>query len=67
MREVYALICEAHSDDDRLLGIYSTQEAAQYAYDTWEDSGLFPFFRIERREIGAAAQEHDPSFVVYER
>ena len=67
MQEVYVLICEAHSDDDRLLGIYSTEEAAQFAYDTWEDGGLFPFYRIERREIGAPACEYDPAFLVYER
>ena len=65
MREVYALIYEAHSDDDRLLGIYSSLDAAQYAWDTYPRGG--PFYRIERREIGAEACEYDPSFVVQEK
>ena len=66
MQEVYALICEAYSDDARLLGIYSTQEAARFAYETWEDRGYYPFYRIERRELGAAARERHPDDTVYE-
>ena len=65
MREVYALIYEANSDDDRLLGIYSSQDAAQYAWDNYPRGG--PFYRIERREIGADACEWDPLFVVCDR
>lgn len=54
---VYALICEANSDDDRLLGIYSSVEAARAAYESWEDRGYYPFIRIEQRELDGIARE----------
>lgn len=63
---VYALICEAHSDDDRLLGVYESVEAARAAYDRWEDRGLYPFFRVEERELGGEAFEYSDTVVVYE-
>lgn len=63
---VYALICEAHSDDDRLLGVYSSVEAAQQAYECWEDQGYYPFIRIERRELDCGAREYDPTMIMYE-
>ena len=65
MREVYALIYEAHSDDDRLLGVYSSVASAQYAWENFHNPG--PFYRIERREIGAEACEFVPSFLVQEK
>lgn len=63
---VYALICEAHSDDDRLLGVYSSVEAARSAYDQWVDSGYYPFIRIEERDLDGPARECIESAVVYE-
>lgn len=63
---VYALICEAYSDDERLLGIYSDRIKAEAAYIAWEDSGLYPFVRIEARELDGAARERDLSDTVFE-
>ena len=63
---VYALICEAHSDDDRLLGVYESIEAARAAYDRWEDRGYYPFYRIEERELGGEAFEWSPGCTVYD-
>lgn len=63
---VYCLICEAYSDDSRLLGVYASEAEARTAYDAWEDRGYYPFYRIEARPLGGAAAEYDPSFVVYE-
>jgi len=63
---VYSLICEAHSDDDRLLGVYSSVEAARAAYDAWEDRGYYPFYRIERRDLDGSASERHPDDTVYE-
>lgn len=55
---IYCLICEAYSDDERLLGVYPSEAAAQAAYEAWEDRGYYPFYRIEPRELGAAAAEY---------
>ena len=63
---LYALICEAHSDDSRLLGIYSSVEAARAAYESWEDRGYYPFIRIEQRELDSIARECRESDTVYE-
>ena len=63
--QVYVLLCEAYSDDARLLGVYSTEAFARHAYETWEDRCYFPFYRIERRDLGAPASEYDPAFLVY--
>jgi hypothetical protein len=62
---VYALIIEAHSDDDRLIGLYSSLEAAQEAYDEWYD-GHYPFYRVEARLLDGEAYEYSPMSVVYE-
>ncbi len=62
--ELYALICEAHSDDDRLLGIYASLEEARQAHEDWEDALLYPFYRIERRILGEAAVEWRDGIVV---
>lgn len=56
--DIYVLICEAYYDAGRLLGVYSSEAEAQEAYDSWEDRGLFPFYRIERRELRAPAREY---------
>jgi hypothetical protein len=58
------LICEAHSDDERLIGIYSTVEAARKAHEKWEDHWLYPFYRIERRELDEDAFEWRPGIYV---
>jgi hypothetical protein len=63
---VYALICEAHSDDDRLLGVYSSVDAARAAYDSWPARGLYPFIRIEQRDLDAPASERPSIATVYE-
>ena len=63
---VYALICEAASDDDRLLGLYSSVESARAAYEPWEYSGYYPFIRIEARELDGAASERHSDDTVYE-
>ena len=63
---IYALICEANSDDDRLLGVYSSVEAARAAYESWPDRGYYPFIRIERRDLDGAASERHPDQTVYE-
>lgn len=63
---VYALIIEAHSDDDRLIGLYSSLEAARAAYDEWEDRCYFPFYRVEARLLDGEAYEYSPMSVVYE-
>lgn len=63
---IYALIIEAHSDDDRLIGLYSSAEAARAAYAAWEDRSLFPFYRIERRVVDGSADEYSPDYVVDE-
>jgi len=63
---VYALICEAHSDDDRLLGVYSSVEAARAAYDQWEDRGYYSFIRIEQRDLDGPARERSLDDTVYE-
>jgi hypothetical protein len=63
---IYALIIEAHSDDDRLIGLYSSIESARAAYAAWEDHSLFPFYRIERRAVDASADEYSPDYVVDE-
>ena len=57
---VYALICEAACDDDRLLGVYSTVDAARAAYGIWEYRGYYPFIRIEARELNGMASERHP-------
>lgn len=64
--QVYALIVEAHSDDDRLIGLYSSVDAARTAYALWEDRPYFQFYRIERRELDGAAFEWEPSAIVFE-
>ncbi len=64
---VYLLICEAHSDDDRAIGVYSSIQAARDAWEAWPSRPYYPFYRIERREIGAEACEYVPSFVVQEK
>lgn len=68
---IYALIIEAHSDDDRLIGLYSSLDAAKAAYDRYLDRHYYPFYRVEARELDGEAFEngdpwHDP-VVVYER
>lgn len=63
---VYALICEAYSDDSRLLGVYSSAAAARSAYDQWEDSGLYPFIRVEQRDLDGPARERSLEDTVYE-
>jgi hypothetical protein len=63
--QVYVLLCEAYSDDARLLGVYSSEALARQAYDAWEDRCYFPFYRIERRDLDALASEYDPAFLVY--
>lgn len=63
---VYALIIEAHSDDDRLIGIYSSVDAAREAYGFWEDRCYYPFYRIEERLVDAGAREYAEELVVYE-
>lgn len=63
---LYALICEAHSDDSRLLGIYSSIIAARAAYESWEDRGYYPFIRIEQRELDGIARECRESDTVYD-
>jgi hypothetical protein len=60
---VYALIHEAHSDDDRLLGVYSSLQEAERAYAVW---GYGSFYRIEARELDAAATERHPDQTIYE-
>ena len=64
--QVYALIIEAFGDDDRLIGLYSSVDAARAAYAVWEDRPYFEFYRIERRELDGAAFEWEPSAVVFE-
>ena len=54
---VYALICEAHEDDERLLGVYSSLDNAENAYQAWEARGHYPFYRIEERNMDAGARE----------
>lgn len=56
---VYCLGCEAYSDDERLLGVYASEADAKAAYDAWEDRGYYSFYRIEPRELGAAAAEYE--------
>lgn len=63
---VYALICEACSDDDRLLGVYSSVEAARQAYEEWPDRGYYSFYRIEQRDLDGSASERHPDDTVYE-
>ena len=63
---VYALICEACSDDDRLLGVYSSVDAARAAYDSWEDRGYYPFYRIEQRDLDSSASQRHADDTVYE-
>lgn len=63
---IYALICEAYSDDSRLLGVYSSVEAARSAYDQWEDSGLYPFIRVEARVLDSVARERSLDDTVFE-
>jgi len=62
---VYALIAEVHSDDDRLLGLYSSLDAATIAADACEDE--YQFARIEWRDLDAPACEWDRTFNVWER
>lgn len=64
--QVYALIIEAHSDDDRLIGVYPTIEAARGAYERWEDRCYYPFYRIEQRLLGGEAFEYSDTVVVYD-
>lgn len=54
---IYALICESAGDDDRLLGLYSSVEAARKAHEEWEDRPIYPFYRIEKRELDEPAVE----------
>jgi len=63
---IYALIIEAHSDDARLIGVYSSIETARAAYAAWEDRPYYPFYRIERRAVDASADEYSPDYVVDE-
>lgn len=63
---IYALIIEAHSDDDRLIGLYSSIDAARAAYDRYEDRGYYPFYRVEARELDGDAFEYREGVVVYE-
>lgn len=63
---IYALICEAYSDDSRLLGVYSSVAAARSAYDEWEGRGYYPFYRVERRVLGAGAYERRLEDTVFE-
>ena len=63
---VYALIIEAHSDDDRLIGLYSSLEACHRAYGEYEDRCYYPFYRVEARELDGAAFEYEESVVVYD-
>ena len=55
---VSVLICEVHSDEDRLLGVYLSHSEAVAAFQAWENRSIYPFYRIERREIGASASEY---------
>jgi hypothetical protein len=63
---IYCLICEAHCDDDRLLGVYQDVAEAREAYAAWEDRVYYPFYRIEARWLGDPAREYDPAIVVFE-
>mgnify|MGYP006284054271 CR=1 FL=1 len=65
MREVYALIYEAHSDDDRLLGVYSSLDAAIAAAGECESE--YQFVRIECRELDGEAGEYSPFASVWNR
>ena len=65
MQEVYALIYEAHSDDDRLLGVYSSLDAAIAAAEACEDE--YQFARIECRVLDDEAGEYSPLASVWNR
>ena len=56
--DIYVLVCEAYSDDHRLLGVYSSKDEAQAAYDAWEGHAYYDFYRIERRVLDAPAHEY---------
>ena len=67
---LYALIWEAFSDDHRLLGLYSSIDAARSAWRALLDSDdgyPYQFYHIERRDLDGAACQCDESFVVFER
>lgn len=55
--QVYALIIEAFGDDGRLIGLYSSVDAARAAYDLWEGRPYYQFYRVEARELDGAAVE----------
>lgn len=63
---IYALICEAYSDDSRLLGVYSSVEAARSAYDQWKVDGYYPFIRVEARILDSVARERSLDDTVFE-
>jgi|LakMenE18May11ns_1017448.scaffolds.fasta_scaffold8339182_2 hypothetical protein len=54
---VYLLICEAHSDDDRAIGVYSSIQAARDAWEAWPSRPYYPFYRIEGRTLDNPAVE----------
>lgn len=67
--EIYALIWEAHSSDDRLLGVYSSIEQAQTAWADLlaaDDGYPYQFYRIERRILDGTAIQWDTDIVVYQ-
>lgn len=63
---VYALIIEAYSDDDRLIGIYSSVDAARTAYREYEFRGDYQFYRIEAQELDGPAIDFEPGIVVWD-
>lgn len=64
--DIYVLVCEAYSDDHRLLGVYSSVDEARAAYDGWEGHGYYPFIRVERRILDAGAYESRSEDTVFE-
>ena len=62
----YLTLVNRGKDDDRLLGVYSSVEAARAAYESWPDRGYYPFIRIERRDLDGTASERHPDQTVYE-
>ncbi len=66
---IYALIWEAHSDDDRLMGLYSSLETAQKAWKALlgsDDDYPYQFYRIECRELDAPGEQYTHEHIVDE-
>lgn len=57
--DVYALIVQGRMDNDLLIGIYSSLEAAKAGYLTYEGRSDHRFYRVEKKQLDPAIADYD--------